>query len=132
MSETVTQLSPEIGVEINGVHGSAFVDARVAKDCQAALDARMVDEGMDRSEAMADLASDLQDAADAGLPPESVLSAGLPAGWPPQETELMSRERIEAEGFSFVAPDVGTPMEELGDVWSRNGKDHAGEDMRLR
>ena len=42
MNVTVTQLSPEIGVEITGLQGSAFVDARVAADCQAALDAHGV------------------------------------------------------------------------------------------
>ncbi len=38
VSPTVTQLSPEIGVEMTGVHGREFVDASVAADCQAALE----------------------------------------------------------------------------------------------
>jgi len=38
----VTQLKPEIGVEIAGVHGHDFVNARVAAACQAALGARGV------------------------------------------------------------------------------------------
>ena len=42
MSVTTTQLSPEIGVEITGVHDRAFVDERVAAECQAALDAHGV------------------------------------------------------------------------------------------
>ena len=56
------------------------------------------------------------------------------AAWPPQERELTSRERIEAEGFSFVAPEASSSLDEFGEVWSRNGNgaDHASEDARLR
>ena len=39
MGVTFTELTPEVGVEITGVHGHAFVDASVAADCQAALEA---------------------------------------------------------------------------------------------
>ena len=79
-------------------------------------------------QAAADPASDLQDAADER---EEVAVA---AAWPPQDRELMSRERIEAEGFAFVAPEISSPLDELGDAWSRNGNgaDHAGEDVRPR
>jgi alpha-ketoglutarate-dependent taurine dioxygenase len=42
VSETVTQLNLEIGVEINGVHGHEFANATVAADCQAALEAHGV------------------------------------------------------------------------------------------
>jgi alpha-ketoglutarate-dependent taurine dioxygenase len=42
VSATVTQLNPEIGVEINGVHGHEFANASVAADCQAALEAHGV------------------------------------------------------------------------------------------
>jgi alpha-ketoglutarate-dependent taurine dioxygenase len=43
MSATVvTQLKPEIGIEIAGIHGHEFVNARVAADCQAALEAHGV------------------------------------------------------------------------------------------
>ena len=38
MSVTATQVKPEIGVEMTGVHGHEFVDAGVAADCQAALE----------------------------------------------------------------------------------------------
>ena len=38
MSVTVTPLKPEIGVEIVGVHGHAFVDPSVAAECQELLD----------------------------------------------------------------------------------------------
>jgi alpha-ketoglutarate-dependent taurine dioxygenase len=38
VSVTVTPLEPAIGVEITGLRGHAFVDPRVAADCQAALD----------------------------------------------------------------------------------------------
>lgn len=39
---TVTQLEPEIGVEITGIYGRAFVDEGVAAACQAALEAHGV------------------------------------------------------------------------------------------
>ena len=42
MSATVTQLNAEIGVEIAGLHGHEFVNASVAADCQAALEAHGV------------------------------------------------------------------------------------------
>jgi alpha-ketoglutarate-dependent taurine dioxygenase len=42
MSMTVTELKPEIGVEITGVEGHDFVDPGVAADCLAALDAHGV------------------------------------------------------------------------------------------
>ena len=38
MSVTVTPLKPEIGVEIVGLHGHAFVDRSVAAQCQDLLD----------------------------------------------------------------------------------------------
>ena len=38
MSVTVTRLEPEIGVEITGLHGHAFVAPSVAEQCQALLD----------------------------------------------------------------------------------------------
>jgi hypothetical protein len=100
---------------------------------EAALRERMTDEGMDRSEAMADLAGDLQGAA-----PGSDAPATLPPGWASTgTTDAVSRDRIEAEGFSFVAPDLGAHDEPFTDAWSRNGNGHgtdahAGEDLRLR
>jgi alpha-ketoglutarate-dependent taurine dioxygenase len=42
VSATVTQLNPEIGVEMTGVHGHEFANASVAADCQAALEAHGV------------------------------------------------------------------------------------------
>jgi amidohydrolase len=102
------------------------------EEFEAALRERMTDEGMDRSEAMADLAGDLQ-----GRPAGSTEAATLPPGWAASgPTDAMSRERIEAEGFSFVAPDLGA-NEPVTDAWSRNGNGHgsdahAGEDLRLR
>ncbi len=95
---------------------------------EAAINERISIERMDRSEAIADLASDLQEAAEER---EEVASV---AAWPPQERELTSRERIEAEGFSFVAPEASSSLDEFGEVWSRNGNgaDHASEDARLR
>jgi alpha-ketoglutarate-dependent taurine dioxygenase len=42
VSVTVTPIKPEIGVEVTGVSGSAFVDPEVAKECEAALDAHGV------------------------------------------------------------------------------------------
>ena len=38
MSVTVTPVKPEIGVEISGLHGHAFIDSGVAADCQVALE----------------------------------------------------------------------------------------------
>jgi len=38
MHTTTTRVNPAIGVEIAGLSGHALVDARVAADCQAALD----------------------------------------------------------------------------------------------
>jgi hypothetical protein len=92
----------------------------------AAIAERMTDEGMDRSEAIEDLASDLHEAADKREEGGTVAPV-----WPPQASELVSREHIEAEGFSFVAPDMSAPLGELGEAWSRNGADHATEDLRL-
>ncbi len=99
------------------------------EEIEAALRERMTDEGMDRSEAIADLASDLQEAAEDRA--ESETPASMPPGWATGTTETVSRERIEAEGFSFVAPDV-TTEEAAADAWSRNGFDHASEDLRTR
>jgi amidohydrolase len=115
----------------------AFEDAAAKlgweEQFEAALRERMTDEGMDRSEAMADLAGDLQGAA-----PGSDAPATLPPGWTSTgATDGVSRDRIEAEGFSFVAPDLGAHDEPFTDAWSRNGNGHgtdahAGEDLRLR
>ena len=42
MSVTITPIKPEIGVEVTGLSGAAFVDPDVAKACEAALDAHGV------------------------------------------------------------------------------------------
>jgi alpha-ketoglutarate-dependent taurine dioxygenase len=42
VSVTVTPIKPDIGVEITGLSGPAFVDPDVAAECQAALDAHGV------------------------------------------------------------------------------------------
>ena len=42
MSVTVTPIKPEIGVEITGISGHAFVDPDIAAQCQAALDTSSV------------------------------------------------------------------------------------------
>ncbi|MFN8623911.1 MAG: hypothetical protein U0869_24480, partial [Chloroflexota bacterium] len=74
---------------------------------EAAIRDRMTNEGMDRSEAMHDLASDLQEAA----------AEHVPAGG----SGAFSEPHVEAEGFAFVAPEAPAP-DPVG--WSRNGADH--------
>jgi amidohydrolase len=83
-----------------------------------AIRERMVGEGMDRSEAIADLAADLR--------------AAAATPWPQVPAEQVSRDRIEAEGFAFVAPEVTLAEDDPASAWSRNGADAAGTDARIR